>query len=771
MTKFFNLKNKIKVSQEVKMVFFECLIFVIGFFLSGVRFIFGIYPFGLAFACATKKYSPFALAGSALGCIFLLNTSIVYLIAYGAILGLRLICSLIIKRDKKQFLSLGKKDSPPLISLLFCENTSVRVVICSFVALGIGTFTVVSNGYLFYDIFVLIFFAVVCGALTFSLCGLFDSSLKKSYSLGLVSLAFMLLYGIRAFEIFGINPSMVLGCCIILYASRYLNGSYGGIIGLLLGICHGPSYAAVFGLLGVISGFIWRASPYLATMCAFTVSMGYGVYAGGYDALVYLAPELLLSCLLMYTLLRFELLPVPEFIKVRSKHAEAVIFEKQREQIKERIDSLSASLLDISSMIRDVSARSKSPTRQSYAQICLDAVEEHCYSCPKKSICWEKDTQVTEENLDKLSNSAFTEGAVSKVSVSEKFLHRCPNIDSIMEKINDQSKKILTQGAKNDKLEVSSLSYELVSKMVNQIMESDEDREIYDSQGSIKAQRALARVGLEFERVKVFGTKEKKIIILGIDTDRTKCTEAEARAELEKSLDVKLSEPDLTIENDLAVMTFSSASIYSATAYTSGCVAENEKINGDSVSSFTAGNLSYTVLCDGMGSGPDARLTSLLSVTFLEKLLRAGAKKELSLSMLNAFIRARNEECTSSVDLLELDLSCGSGRLIKSGAAPTFIKRGENVFRLQSKTMPIGILKDIYAEELSFEVRDKDICIMLSDGVCATNEDSDRIIRLLKETKATEKELPALIIKEMKKHRDRQDDMTVAALLVEKKEP
>jgi hypothetical protein len=89
------------------------------------------------------------------------------------------------------------------------------------------------------------------------------------------------------------------------------------------------------------------------------------------------------------------------------------------------------------------------------------------------------------------------------------------------------------------------------------------------------------------------------------------------------------------MENGYIVMTLFRESVYKASAFTSSCTAENEKINGDSITSFTESGISYTILCDGMGSGQDARLTSLLSVTLLEKLLRSGAHFSLCISILN----------------------------------------------------------------------------------------------------------------------------------------
>ena len=61
---------------------------------------------------------------------------------------------------------------------------------------------------------------------------------------------------------------------------------------------------------------------------------------------------------------------------------------------------------------------------------------------------------------------------------------------------------------------------------------------------------------------------------------------------------------------------------------------------------------------------------------------------------------------------------------MKSGAAPSFVIRDGRLFRLCSKTVPIGILRALDAEMIRFTLEKGDIIVMLSDGVTENFEDS-----------------------------------------------
>ena len=156
-----NILKKIKLTSEIKMVLWECICFALGFFLTPLRFALGIYPFGVALLCATTKYTIFAYAGAILSVFFFMDSDLVYIIALSVLLVLRLIASLMKKPENESAPLLGERVHRNIFSGLFEENLSARIFISLSVATGIGIYYVIVNGYMFYDIFSLVFFASV----------------------------------------------------------------------------------------------------------------------------------------------------------------------------------------------------------------------------------------------------------------------------------------------------------------------------------------------------------------------------------------------------------------------------------------------------------------------------------------------------------------------------------------------------------------------------------------------------------------------------------
>lgn len=150
---------------------------------------------------------------------------------------------------------------------------------------------------------------------------------------------------------------------------------------------------------------------------------------------------------------------------------------------------------------------------------------------------------------------------------------------------------------------------------------------------------------------------------------------------------------------------------------------ERGDVSGDAITSFEAWGRYYMVISDGMGSGREAALTSGVCASILERLIRSGAGLETALKLLNGMIRASGRECSATVDIAEIDLVTGEARFIKSGAAPSFVLRDGSIFRLQSKTVPIGILRALDAEMIRFNVMSGDRVVMVSDGAARSYEE------------------------------------------------
>ena len=107
-----------------------------------------------------------------------------------------------------------------------------------------------------------------------------------------------------------------------------------------------------------------------------------------------------------------------------------------------------------------------------------------------------------------------------------------------------------------------------------------------------------------------------------------------------------------------------------------------------------------------------------------------------TLELLNAFLRHRNgtgeHECSATVDLGVLDLVDGRAGFYKSGAAPTYFFRDGALFKLRSRTAPIGIIKELDSGRINMELLPGDVIVMVSDGVTQGREECPELFELLR---------------------------------------
>ena len=767
-----NFKKRLsafKYSSEIKMVAMECVLFALGFFLTPVKFIFDIRPFGIALVASCKTYALFTYVGSLVAILFRMDGDLTYLFAISALFALRVAASLLSAENRSIRTGLNMEGRRELIFSFFSENVGVRVSLCAFCSMGIGIYQVLKSELSYYEIFVLIFFTVISALLCIALCGLYEGKGSLYFPVGVCALVFTVIYTLRDIEIFSIDISIVLSYAIILYASKNISPSKSGALGALLGICQKIAFAPIFAIASLISGFLWRFSTYLAIMCAFIVSVGYGIFTSGYEAIVYIVPELLFSSLIMYPVLRFEVLPRPVFATDREDGVTVseILSRERDEKTKKSFKRVSDSLKEISKMLYDLGNSERVITVDSRYDSCLRICESNCYSCPKRSICWERDSSTTKENIDKMSIASFYNKSVEKSDIDEKFLHRCPNIDTIIEKINEKCRDEENTLIKNDKFEISGKDYENISRMIDSAICKIDTDDTYDEASTDKVRRCLDLIGFRYGKIRVFGDVKKRIIATGVDIEASKCNTATLVSSLERALSMKISPPEFEGASPYAIMTSQTLNKYEIESAKISGKTENEDQNGDTVSTFlSSDNKFYMLICDGMGTGKEASFTSKMCADFIKKLLLSHPDKEISLAMANNFIRNKNLECSSSVDLLEIDLADGKSSFIKSGAAPSFVKRGDKVFKLHSKTAPIGIMKNLDAEQLDFILQENDTVVMVSDGVCQDERDAEWIMSLLSSADLSPSSLPQKILARCNEKGLKKDDRSICVATV-----
>ena len=358
-------------------------------------------------------------------------------------------------------------------------------------------------------------------------------------------------------------------------------------------------------------------------------------------------------------------------------------------------------------------------------------------------------------------------GAVDKGDLDSKFLSRCTACERLLDGANRSIANATESIIKDGKLSFFASSYEDINEILRDALESDSEEYKADPESAEKICDLLFEEGFRTGGVVVWGRRCKNIVIKGIPSaDRLSAKKADAlRRKIGKIVGAELGEPSFESGRDGGVMLLSSRPLYRARCARGNIPAESDgnepildlgelyvdpfadslpadDICGDTSNSFVTGSsYFYSLISDGMGSGEEAAFVSGVCSMFIEKMLSAGNRADVTARMLNNVLRnenmGRGGECSATLDLCELDLISGTASFLKSGAAPTYIARGGTVFKVYSRTMPIGILKDADTKISKFDTQRGDLIIMMSDGCCPDSEDCPWLVEFLCEYMST----------------------------------
>jgi serine/threonine protein phosphatase PrpC len=302
--------------------------------------------------------------------------------------------------------------------------------------------------------------------------------------------------------------------------------------------------------------------------------------------------------------------------------------------------------------------------------------------------------------------------------------------------------------------------------------------------------RALRREGFSFESVSVFGGERYTAVIEGcgaLDADGVNKLHDIAQRISGRTLSVPHYDEDANGCYRLqAIPRIQARGVFRSLAASNSInepqgADSHSAVCGDSMRLFSDGSGAYyALLCDGMGSGASAALTSGCCVMLLERLLRAGVGIDTAMGLLNHYLISRTDsperEITSTVDLLALDLYGEKAKFIKSGAADTLILRRGMLYSVSCHTLPLGILQTLDVQAVPFALEDGDCIFMMSDGVTepsdGQNEQAcERLYELLTAAPPPRDDTAATALLEhilaQARATGAKDDLTVALIRIE----
>jgi stage II sporulation protein E len=200
---------------------------------------------------------------------------------------------------------------------------------------------------------------------------------------------------------------------------------------------------------------------------------------------------------------------------------------------------------------------------------------------------------------------------------------------------------------------------------------------------------------------------------------------------------------------------------------------KGESVNGDKGSYFkTDEGVLCVILSDGMGSGSEAARDSARVVEILERFLRSGTEPAIAMRILNSvmLLRSGEEWGYATVDLMCVDLFSGEACFYKYGAAPSYVKNGNKIRRIESESLAPGLCPgDGSAPDVvRMKLRPGSTALIATDGVIAARDD-EWLRELLKDGRPDMKGLAKTALRAAEEQYGAVDDMTVIAVRLDKR--
>lgn len=715
---------------------------------------FGARPFGIGLLCAAEGHTLSMLVGLILSVFTDLQTSVVYICSYAAAALIRFAAGLLLEHPESRVElpeSIRKKlygdaqatnaeaeeigvpkntekDNGRMKLLhhlkhLFTENLLLRICIATVAIFVISLWRIVAGGFRFYDLF-----GAVTSLLTTPLLVTVWSVCfgKKAHPTALrriseATLGIALVWAAGDFLVGGFPLAVVLATAFTLYTCASRGAVLGSVLGVLFGIAYLPLYAPSFLLMALIFHLMREQKKTLSASVALAIlaASAWALYAGGVLTAVGFLSAGLLGGAAFSLLIR--LCGGTDLQATEKETPTASVDQTRHRDSNERFRGISDAFASLSEMFYNLSDRFRRPGTLDLRQICDGAFDNHCQDCPNKTVCWGLEYQETLGVVNALISRLHTRGRVERGQIPEHLSRRCDSMDLILDRINRDCARLTGEMLKNNRTEIFAMDYESAAKIINDALEEDDGEYRYDGEQEKQVFEYLRDAGITAGSVTVYGNRRRQILIRNVNVEHAKVTPETLRSDLGEMCGMELSRPTFEVENRVTTMTLQAKKKIAVQGAKNNLCADGE-VSGDTINLFSnKKDYFYALISDGMGSGKEAAFTSNLCSVFLEKMLRAGNRAGTSLRMLNNLICSREDgsarECSSTVDLMELDLMTAEASFIKSGAAPSFIVRGKAVHRLQVGSAPIGIIRTVQTQATPFLLKEGDTVVMISDGI------------------------------------------------------
>lgn len=284
---------------------------------------------------------------------------------------------------------------------------------------------------------------------------------------------------------------------------------------------------------------------------------------------------------------------------------------------------------------------------------------------------------------------------------------------------------------KKEKYEISEellISAQLIERFALDIKSlKDFDNNINE----LKIQQLLFKYGVEVMYLNITKDTLKQVKVeIGIEGNKDRIDNIILPI-LEKEIGLKMS---VTSQFYNEIANFHKIVIKSQRAaslkYGVSQIARDYEACGDSYKIFDNGKKCVVSLSDGMGYGEGAKKESQLALDLMYGFIDIGIEVEKVVTCVNSILKNNEpKECFATLDVLVYDHFNGKASVVKSGASPSYLIKGESIEKINGSSLPVGIIDEANYNKVDFEFDKGDYFVMVSDGI---GDNIEQILPLIK---------------------------------------
>lgn len=599
--------------------------------------------------------------------------------------------------------------------------------------------------------------------------------LSASQRMGLLTIGATGLVALAGVEILGeFSVGRIAAVVVVMTIAR--RGPNAGVLagitaGILMDLASGRGsyYSMVYAIAGLVSGFTWNRHK-LATVLTYVAANGAAVLwtweSGMRIGLLY---EVFVASILFYLLPQKLGDSSSQMLAVRKPRS--VEWERAKETAARHMHATAQAFREVYESIRDT-FRQESTSVEDVTVIFHRTAERQCRRCAARETCWQREYTTTQQVLNDAVNAMLDRGKAVPQDFASHFRSRCIHFTDFLTIVNEELTAFLYRRQYQSRIQENRAAlcrqYAELDRILGKAATELGAELTPDLPREAKLRQFLRSKGLVDDVAVYYDEKGH----LRVETPGyAQLRGEEGRDRLSRLLGLSLRMPE---EDEQGGLIFSQAEPFVATAGVSGRSKEGESVSGDTGTWFRREDgLLCILLCDGMGSGSEARKESGLAVRLLQNFLKAGVEPEAALCTVNSALALKAEAgggCTT-VDLLTIELYSGLCSVYKFGAAPTYLRKKQKVSCITGSALPAGIMagEDVKPDITRFRAEEGDWILLLSDGMIGGESDAWLRELLIDFEGKSPGELSDKLLEQSARENDSADDSTVIAVRLDKR--